>query len=392
MDFLRTFAEEYGLAEIVGSLAERPNVQGAILTLDEWWLKAWQYEETGRGEEWERWRWMRRHWGPMPYPPYPFIGTDTGMSALPWIPQRRPDLKWRPLDWDEFAAMQGHQEEIPPIRLIVCLRPPANGESVVVPELPRSRLPVSFEVRPIARLSTSQRARVRPVVGGVSVGTGTRVYGTLGGIVEDQTSQRYGMTCAHVFPSTPSVTQPARHDDARAKAIGISVTSIALQPCPGVGPCNPYVNSPHIASVDTALVELESGVASDLQILSIGPLAGVVAKNSMTPGQEVAFEGRTSGHRIAEVGGLAVFYRLQINGQAYCFRDLFEIRWRSFFRALIGPVVQAGDSGAWVCTETDRGPGWCGQIIGEDRRVGYAAFAETTIAAWSNAGKHFRVE
>jgi hypothetical protein len=334
---------------------------------------------------------MHRHWGPMPYPPYPFSGTDTGISALPWIPQRQPDLKWRPPHWDEFAAMRGYQEESPPIRLIVCLRPPAKGESVVVPELPRSRLQLSFEVRPIARLSTSQRAQVRPVVGGVSVGTGTRVYGTLGGIVEDQTSQRYGMTCAHVFPSTTSVTQPARHDDSRAKAIGISVSPIALQPCPGVGPCNPYVNSPHIASVDTALVELESGVASDLQILSIGPIAGIVAKNSMAPGQEVTFEGRTSGHRIAEVGGLAVFYRLQMGEYAYCFRDLFEIRWRSFFRACFGPVVQAGDSGAWVCTETDRGPGWCGQIIGEDRNVGYAAFAETTVAAWLDAGMRLRL-
>jgi hypothetical protein len=389
MDYLRTFAEEYGLAEVVGSLADRPNVQGAILTLDEWWLTAWRYEETGRGEEWEPWRWMRRHFGPMPYP---FIGTDVGMGAPPWIPQRRPDLKWRPPDWDEYSQMAGRPEEMPPIRLIVCLRPPASGESMAVPQLPRSRLPVSFEVRPLARLSTSQRARVRPVVGGVSVGTGTRVYGTLGGIVEDQTGQRYGMTCAHVFPSMTSVTQPARHDVARATAIGMSVNSIALQQCPGVGPCNPYLNSPHVASVDTTLVELEAGVASDLQILSVGPLAGVVAKNSMTPGQEVAFEGRTSGHRIAEVGGLAVFYRLQVNGQAYCFRDLFEIRWRSLIRTLLGPVVRAGDSGAWVCAETDRGPGWCGQILGEDRRVGYAAFAENTVAAWSNAGKHLGVE
>ncbi|MDH5640563.1 MAG: hypothetical protein OEY28_04655 [Nitrospira sp.] len=389
MDYLRIFAEEYGLAEVVESLADRPNVQGAILTLDEWWLTAWRYEETGRGEEWERWRWTRRHWGPMPYP---FIGTDMGMSALPWIPQRRPDLNWRPPDWNEFSHMAGRQEQMPPIRLIVCLRPPASGESVEVPELPRSRLPVSFEVRPLARLSTSQRARARPVVGGVSVGAGTAMYGTLGGIVEDQTGQRYGMTCAHVFPSPTSVDQPARRDDAQATAIGMSATSIALQRCPGVGPCNPYLNSPHVASVDTTLVELEAGVTSDLQILSIGPLAGVVAKNSMTQGQEVAFEGRTSGHRIAEVGGLAVFYRLQVDGHAYCFRDLFEIRWRSFFRTFLEPVVKAGDSGAWVCAETDRGPGWCGQIIGEDRHVGYASFAENNVAAWSNAGKHLRVE
>jgi hypothetical protein len=152
------------------------------------------------------------------------------------------------------------------------------------------------------------------------------------------------------------------------------------------------LSGPHVSPVDTTLVELDATIPSSLEILSIGSLAGVVAKNSMAPGQGVTFEGRTSGHQIAEIGGLAVFYRLQVNGRAYCFRDLFEIRWPSLRQELFGPVVKAGDSGAWVCAETDRGPGWCGQIIGEDRRIGYAAYAENIVAAWSNGGKHLHVE
>lgn len=387
MDYLRRFAEEYGLEKIIGSVADRPNVQGAILTLDDWWLAAWRQEESGRREDWDRWRWMWHHWGPGFYP---ILSTDTGMSA-PWIPRRPPDLSWRPSYWKELCHIADRKEDVPPVRLIVCLRPPASKEDVVVPSLPPSRLPVSFEVRPLGRLSTSHRAKARPVVGGVSVGTGARVYGTLGGIVEDGNSVRYGMTCAHVFPSVTSVEQPARYDDPQASAIGKSSASIALQQCRAPGPCNPYTNSPHIASVDTTLVEIESHIAADLEILSIGPLAGVVSKNSMTPGQEVTFVGRTSGNRTAEVGGLAVFYRLQMSGQTYCFRDLFEIRWRWFIRTLLGPVVQAGDSGAWVCGETDRGPGWCGQVIGEDRRVGYAAFTENILTEWSNGGKQLRV-
>jgi len=111
----------------------------------------------------------------------------------------------------------------------------------------------------------------------------------------------------------------------------------------------------------------------------------------MTTGQEISFVGRTSGNRLAEVGGLAVFYRLRMKGHTYCFRDLFEIRWQWPIRMLLGPVVQAGDSGAWVCADTAEGSGWCGQVIGEDRRVGYAAFAENIVAAWSNLGKQFRV-
>jgi hypothetical protein len=389
MDYLREFAEEYGLKEIIGRVVDRPNVQGAILTFNEWWLTAWRYEESGRGSELEHWYITWRRWG---MGPFPYTSTDWNISAQQWIPQRRPDFSWRPPYWDELSDMIGRSKDIPPIRLIVCLLPPAAGEKMEVPDLPKSRLPVSFEVRPLAHLSTSKYAKTRPVVGGVSVGTGTHVFGTLGGIVEDQAGLRYGMTCAHVLPLQSSVDQPAQHDDAQATSIGTTAASITPQPCPGGKTCNPYMKDPHIATVDTSLVKIEPDIASNLEILSLGPLAGVVAKNSMTPGQEVMFEGRSSGNRIAEVGGLAIFYRLNLKGNTYCYQDIFEIRCRTYFRELLGPVVKAGDSGAWVCTETDRGPGWCGQIIGEDRNRGYATFAENTVEAWSNVGIHLRVE
>lgn len=387
MDYLREYAEEYGLEKIINSVADRPNVQGAILTLDEWWMAAWRQEEGGRGQDWDWWHWDWRHWGPMPY-----WAVTSGIGvAAPWIPLRRLDLSWKPPHWDALCHMRGLDREVPPVRLIICLRPAASAANVEIPELPATPILVSFEARPAARLSTNHRSKVRPVVGGVSLGSGTHTYGTLGGIVKDTSGVRYGMSCAHIFGSGTSVEQPALRDDPHASAVGGGLASIAPQPCGAQGPCNPYTGSPHIAAVDTALVEFRDGIAADLEILTIGPLAGLVAKNSMTPGQEVTFVGRTSGNRIAEVGGLALFYRLQMNGQAYCFRDLFEIRWRSTMRALLGPVVQAGDSGSWVSAETDVGPGWCGQIIGEDRHVGYATFAENTQAAWSTKGRDLSV-
>ena len=389
MDYLRLYAEEYGLREIVDAVAGNPVVQGAVLTIDDLWLSAWKLNERGP-LEFERWLWAIRHLHPSPFGLVSGSRLETWDVDTPWFPLRPPDLHWRPPDWDMICDYSGRAEKAPPLRLIVCLRPP-GAKSVEIPELPPVALPVSFEVRPIARLSGGHRAAIRPLLGGISVGTGHGTYGTLGGIVEDEDNVRYGMTCKHVLPSVSSVEQPALDDDPKASVVGKSSALIDLQACTETGPCNPYIDSPHITDVDTALVELDPKVDSKLEIISVGPLAGVVSKNSMAQDQQLTFVGRTSGSRVAQVGGLGVFYRLEVNGQAFCFRDLFEVRWRSYFRSLVSPVVQGGDSGAWVCAETDRGPGWCGQIIGEDRHVGYAAYAENIVRAWEAAGKQLRV-
>ena len=386
MDYLKSDAEEYGLPKIINHISQHPNVQGAILTLDNLWLLAWQMKEEGYDVDWDYLIWaserrLRRMGFPFP---------DSEFQASPYFSGGPPDLQWRPEFWSRYHKVIG-LEPPPAVRLIICLSVPSGHANSAPPDFPKTDLPVSFEVRPIARLSSLQRTQIRPVVGGVSVGTGSKVHGTLGGIIKDQDNNRFGMTCAHVFPQAHSVNQPAMLDDAAAESIGSTKYLIQLQSCTAPGPCNPYSNHQHITSVDTSLIQLDEEIQSDFQILSIGSLAGVVPKTSMTPGQEIAFEGRTSGYRIAEVGGLAVFYRFHGDNETYCFRDLFEVRWRNWMRQVFGPVVRAGDSGAWVCAETDQGPGWCGQVIGEDRHVGYAAFADNTVAAWSNAGRTIQI-
>jgi len=379
VDYLRTYAEEFGLRQIVETLTKFKSVQGAVLGFDDWWLTAWRYAEEGRLAEWENWHRRRRHLYPWPMPDLPLSEWMFGLPS--WVPRRRPELSWRPPGWSDYADSKGRHDDMPPVRLTVCLLPGDDEK----PEFPETRLPVSFEVRPVARLA-STRSAVRPVVGGVSIGNGAQTYGTLGGIVEDDAGQRYGATCAHIFPAAAQADQPARYDDPGASTIGRSRTVATLQACTSATPCGPYSPSPHIRDIDTALIDIDASVTTDLSVLSIGTLSSVIPKNTMTPGQDVEFSGRTSGHRIAEVGGLAVFYRLTLQGQVYCFRDLFEVRWASVARSLFGPVVRDGDSGAWVCAPTATGMGWCGQIIGQDRRIGYAAFAENITTAWSNAG------
>lgn len=385
MDYLREYAEEHGLRKVVDAAIEHSSVQGAVLKLDELWLSAWRCKESGRLDDWERQFRMLRHWGPWPVP-Y-FLHSLHQVPTGPWTPSGTPDLNWRPPDWEMYCDMMGFPNAQSPIRLVIALRPPESGQRLYGLELPSVPLTVSREVRPIARLASDHRVAQRPVKGGSSIGTGFSTFGTLGGLVRDAGGQLYGSTCAHVFPSPAPVDQPARSDDATARQIGLSTAEIKLLPCPRSGPCNPYLSSPHISDVDSTLVELESGVSGDLDVLSIGKIAGHVGKNSLTPGQAAAFAGRTSGNRQVEIGGLAVFYRMQLESDYYCFRDLMEIRRTGYFASHFSSVVQPGDSGSWVCAETDRGPAWCGQVIGEDRQIGYAAFAENIVAAWSSRGK-----
>lgn len=376
MDYLRAAADELGLERVLKAVSEYDTVQGAVLTLDEWWLAAWRLNDSRALSDW-RWFWTLR---------YPFLNIPG--PELPWIPRRQPDLSWTPPGWEGYSEFIGGRPDMSPVRLIICFRPPIEGEKLPVFEFKESRLAISYEVRALARFAGSTRETARPLIGGVSIGTGSNVFGTLGGIVKDGTGATFGSTCAHVFPTPASVDQPARYDRSKAGAIGTSTPITNLQACSSPTPCNPYVSSGHIVSNDTALIAIKNGIGAVTQVLSIGPISGLVSKNSMSTGQDIEFVGRTSGHRIAEIGGLAVFYRLGLGSSRYCFKDLFEVRWRHHARELFGPVVQAGDSGAWVCAPTASGMGWCGQIIGEDRGIGYATFAENTIAAWAAAGRN----
>jgi hypothetical protein len=107
MDYLRVYAEELGLAQVLGAFTEREDVQGAILTLDDWWFAAWKLSETGRLRELEWWWREWRHFMPGPMPPFLGIGNPMAQDQQPWIPTRSPDLSWRPQFWDEYAHFSG---------------------------------------------------------------------------------------------------------------------------------------------------------------------------------------------------------------------------------------------------------------------------------------------
>ena len=144
--------------------------------------------------------------------------------------------------------------------------------------------------------------------------------------------------------------------------------------------------------LDAALIEIDPKVNCSLEVLDIGALTGVTARANLTPGQMVEMTGRTSSHQQLKIGGLAVVYRFRHNGQDYCFKDLFEVRWPRFLKLCGRRPIQGGDSGAWVCNPDANGFGWCGMIIGGDRLQGYAVYSETIKNWWTQKGLKLRAQ
>lgn len=367
--------EDEEIQRITRAAMENPSVQGVILDIDPYWLTRWNYvrrfgeKEFHRMPERNQFRFFRRG-----------VFDDFSENAFPVLPLHRNNLKERPPDWASYAGEVGFDPEKSPVRVTICLRPGA----VEVPRLESGSYQILYETRPIAALSAGPKTYRRPLLGGLSAGVGSKVCGTIGGIVKDQQaqSQKYGMTCAHVMRSG-TVHQPAKVDSKKAAAIGtVSAHSNLQLP---VGVCTP-VSVTGLNTVDVALIEIDPSTSADLEILDIGPLTGVTPIASIGQGQLLEFTGRSSGNRSLRIGGLGVIYKLRWNGRDYCFKNVIQLNWPRFYQLLGGRPVARGDSGAWICNPNESGFGWCGMIIGEDRLHGYAIYAETIEDWWKQQG------
>jgi hypothetical protein len=131
--------------------------------------------------------------------------------------------------------------------------------------------------------------------------------------------------------------------------------------------------------VDAALVALDPTVGSDLSVLAIGRVAGIASANELRVESPVEVSGR-SGHRRLYTGGILAVGSIFHGSDRYCFRDLFELKRSSpgfwSLTGFIAPPVRPGDSGAWVIQSGSDGPDWCGVVIGGQRPIGLASFAE----------------
>jgi hypothetical protein len=384
VQYLIELAQREDVRRVVDAATETPQVQGVVLEPDSYWLRSWNVASLLGSRGYEHWVDLRHHYFRRGIPVSFWMDeTIYGPSGynIPLRPLVLSDLKkWRPPDWKFYLDVIGAKESELPIILKICLLPSAETETRELERFENQGFRVIYEVRPRAFLYSNPRKHRRPLIGGVSLGSGTIAYGTLGGILEDAAKRRYAMTCAHVFSSGQMVDQPAQYDDSKAAgSIGVRAQGTSLSASSSGSLCNPTTA---VNEVDAALIDLGKGVSSDFEVLDIGKLSGIAKIRAMSVGQTVETTGRTSGHRLLEIGGMAVTYQFEGSpgGPKYCFKNLFEVRWPYSSKK---PPVQAGDSGSWVCMPDSSGLVWCGMVIGGDRMIGYAAFTEKIENWWS---------
>ncbi len=378
MQALINLAGEEEFLRIATAAMERRDVQGITLHIDDLWLTEWNathlFGDPGAYfREWFRsvgpiWRDLNgtAYFADSPINDHPvrLPGTKDLNQRMPFWAARRDYL---------------HLPTALPVILTICLRP----EPKEIPRFESQRFQIAYEVRPLAQLSSNPKRLRRPLLGGLSAGVGTASYGTMGGVVRDigQNGRMFGVTCAHVMTSG-TVDQPAKIDRKNAARIGSVHSHSPLQSSAGL--CTPASKN-GLNSVDVALIEIDPSVPANLEILDIGPLAGIIPIAKIGQGQAVEFTGRSSGNRSLKVGRLGVIYQYQKNGQTYCFQNVIQLNWPRFYQLTQRPVT-AGDSGSWICAANGQGVGWCGMIVGEDRLHGYAVYAETIEDWWKQQG------
>ena len=370
MDYSIEFAEREDVRELANAFLKVSDaVQGISIDLDPLWLSFWQAytllppDDVHRYDAWFRdtahWYAGTRWWSEMHVPEvvaYPY-GIDTS---------------WRPPAWEEHMKWRGLRPE--PFVIIVVLRPDVPRDSLFrLQEIETRGFQVRSEARPVATLLAGSTDKIRPVIGGVSVSSPNGKPGTLGGILEDGSAKRFGLTCAHVLGSGDDVQQPSPADNrGAALSIGQCVQSNTLST--HVAPVDAY--DPSINEIDAALVELSE--PADLEVLGVGPLAGVAGKSQVHRNMSVEVVGKES-HEKLVVGPTSLAHEFRFDGDMYAYKNLFELRRASRFWGVTGTVsrpVKGGDSGGWVFRAGSNGTEWLGVVIAGDGPVGYAVPAE----------------
>lgn len=401
MRYLIDYANREDVSGLIDRAMSFDIVHGIVVYLDPTWLVLWRLSQSLTANDWKSLDhdlvyladWNERMWG---RPFRTFGAWQMGLSGLfgSWeTGQMSPvkvDPKWSCVTWDELSH-RGRPQRVDPfvINVLVIPRSPRGTFEELANSLGEGGQRIRFEARPMGVAYSARKRRVRPLQGGISLGSDAGDYGTLGGILKDKKGALYALTCGHVIARNDEAKQPSPKDGKAASRVGMCVESTggSLR-----GPATRCGRKSPANEVDAALILIdeEPKVDAKLEVMSVGPLTGWSNIDDVYEDSPVQVSGR-SGHRNLYTGGLLAVGSLRIGADRFCFRNLLEIRRASVkhwgMTGSVAPPVHPGDSGAWVIQDGPAGPEWCAMVVGGSGPVGYAVFAEN-IMDWLKSKKH----
>jgi hypothetical protein len=393
MRYLIEYAGQETVTRVIDQVMDYDIVHGVVVQLDPTWLALWRFSQSLTRNDWKGLDEELRHsieWDEH------LLGRPWSRSAgwgirLPWtlgpaqgdhLTPIQVDPKWTCSTWKAITDRDARGRREPfIINVLVLPRSAKDTFEKLTSTLDESSERIRFEARPIPRAYVNRKGSVRPLEGGISLGTDAGDYATLGGILKDGKGVKYALTCGHAISKNDKAKQPSPKDDSSATRIGTCIESTSGSLHGPISRCN---RKAAVNEVDAALIELDkdSKATAKLEVLAIGPLAGWAAIDDVYEDSPIEVSGR-SGRRDLYTGGLLVIGGLLIGADRFCFRNLIQIK-RASVRSwgLTGTLarpVRPGDSGAWVIQDGPNGPEWCGMIIGGTGPIGYAVFAETIL-------------
>jgi hypothetical protein len=371
IDFSRTPSFQKFLAGLFNLEMREPIgafVQGVVVDLHPVWRGAWDFKATTGAEP------DRAFPGYPPYDIFPGLISSAAGS---------PDTDWTCDAWDHFRQRAGKPEGGPLIAKICTRQMPPDGFERRTLQAYADRQPFFcvLEERPPARALAA-------VQGGGKIATGS-ASGTLGGFLQDQHGDVYGMTCAHVAMASHASFD--LHDVggatlAGAASIAHSTASSLIKLSAGQL-CNRPTTTGQ--TPDVALLQLAAGHTGTSSIRAFGVVDEILTENDLGSGSAVELRGGQSGYHSAYIGGYSVVYNVLFeDGNEYCFDHMFEVITRSSsrFAGLIPPALTSkpvsGDSGAWVCASSRvkaGNYGFAGMLTAGDGSNAYVCFADAIL-------------
>jgi hypothetical protein len=343
-------------------------VQGVVIDLHPTWRSYWDL--------WKRTGFDLEVIG-FPFPGYWPLLTPNVEPA-----NGTPDPSWTCHPWERLKQQQGKLAGGPFV-VKICTRPfafPIPEIAIIQRHADKQPFFCVLEERlPVRALAT--------VNGGGRITTGVS-NGTLGGFLKDQSSNVYGVTCAHVAMSTTATFD--LHD-----VSGVNLTHSAKIAYSSFGDLHQLskgqlCNRMHtgIQVPDVALLELNPPHVGSGSIGSVGPVDDILTENDLGSGSPVEIKAASGFHR-AYIGGYSVVYNVQFeDGNEYCFDHMFEVVTRSAsrFASLIPSALSSkpvsGDSGSWVCATSRKGSGnsgFAGLLCAADGSNAFACFADAVL-------------